>query len=133
MQIRTEAQLTAVELRIRKESYKVLAVARRDVVTLQMQRDVAEDDGIAIDVEGPDRCACLITPLPCRLELAQEVLGKVRRCYIMLAGVCARACALVAQGLERLFALPSEDREAPDSLNSSLPIWMGNTRSWGRI
>lgn len=59
----------------------MLAVARRDVVTLQVQRDVAEDDGIAVDVEGPDRCARLVAPLLCRFELAQEVLGKVRRCY----------------------------------------------------
>ena len=29
--------------------------------------------------------------------------------------------------------LPSEDIEAPESLNSSLPIWMGKTRSRGRI
>ena len=29
--------------------------------------------------------------------------------------------------------VPSEDMEAPDSLNSSVPIWMGKTRSWGRI
>lgn len=128
MQIRIEARLTAVELRIGKESHKVLAVARRDVVTLQMQRDVAEDDGIAIDVEGPDSSARLVAPLLCRLELAQEVLRKVRRCYMMLAGV-----RWWHKGLERGSVLPSEDREAPDSLNSSLPIWMGNTRSWGRM
>lgn len=26
---------------------------------------------------------------------------------------------------------PSDEMEAPDNLNSSDPIWMGNTRSWG--
>lgn len=75
-----ELKLTAVELRIRKESHKVLAVARRDVVALQVQRDVAKDDGVAVDVEGPDRGARLVAPLLGRLELAKEVLGKVRRC-----------------------------------------------------
>lgn len=30
-------------------------------------------------------------------------------------------------------ALPSEEREAPESLNSSVPICIGNTRSCGRI
>lgn len=29
--------------------------------------------------------------------------------------------------------VPSEEMEAPDSLNSSEPIWMGNTLSCGRI
>ena len=29
--------------------------------------------------------------------------------------------------------VPSDDREAPESLKSSVPIWMGKTRSWGRI
>jgi hypothetical protein len=29
--------------------------------------------------------------------------------------------------------VPSDEREAPDSLKSSDPICMGNTRSWGRI
>ena len=29
--------------------------------------------------------------------------------------------------------IPSEDMEAPESLKSSEPIWMGKTRSWGSI
>ena len=29
--------------------------------------------------------------------------------------------------------VPSDERDAPESLKSSVPIWMGKTRSWGRI
>lgn len=29
--------------------------------------------------------------------------------------------------------LPSDEMDAPESLNSSEPIWIGKTRSWGRI
>ena len=32
-----------------------------------------------------------------------------------------------------LRCVPSDESEAPESLKSSVPIWMGKTRSWGKI
>lgn len=40
-----------VELRVGEEADKVRAVARADVVALQVQGDVAECDGVAVDAE----------------------------------------------------------------------------------
>ena len=37
-----------------EEPHKVLAVARRDVITLQVKRDVAERNGVPINVQRTD-------------------------------------------------------------------------------
>lgn len=41
---------TAVELRISKEAYEMRAVARHDVVALQMERNVAKRLWVAINI-----------------------------------------------------------------------------------
>ena len=48
---------TAVELGISEEADKVGAVSGLDVVALQMQGDVSEGSGIAVDVERLDGAA----------------------------------------------------------------------------
>lgn len=66
-----------VELRVGKEAHKMGGVARLDVVPLQVQRDVAEGDRVAVDVEGADGRVWVLAALFCLSELALEVLGEV--------------------------------------------------------
>ena len=40
---------------------------------------------------------------------------------------------LGARVWEWVECVPSEESDAPESLKSSVPIWIGKTRSWGRI
>jgi hypothetical protein len=69
--------LTVVELGVGEQAHKVGGVARLDVVALQVQRDVAEGDGVAVDVEGADGGVWVLALMLCLLELAAEVLGEV--------------------------------------------------------
>jgi hypothetical protein len=86
-----------VELGVGKEAHKVCRVARLDVVPLQMQRDVAEGDGVAVDVEGADGGARVLAGFFCALDLALEVLREVGgRC------VCQLTCTITAQIIPRL-------------------------------
>ena len=72
---------TAVELGISEEADKVGAVFGLDVVALQMQGDVSEGSGIAVDVEGLDGAARVLVVFLGVVQLAEEVLGEVgRRC-----------------------------------------------------
>ena len=62
-------------------------ITRRNVVALEMAADVAESDGIAVDVEGFNLMvwtAGLLSDAGA-LELAQEVLGEVGRCLRMFS------------------------------------------------
>lgn len=58
------------------------AVARRDVVALQVSTDVPEGDGVPVDVEGFDlvRGRAGLGGEAGLLELAEEVLGEVGGC-----------------------------------------------------
>ena len=58
------------------------AVLRRDVIALKVSTDIPEGDGVAVDVEGFDlvRGAAGLGCDAGLLELAEEVLGKVRGC-----------------------------------------------------
>ena len=47
-------KLTAIELSVGKEAHKVSGIAGLDMVSLEVKRDVAEGDGVAVDVKGPD-------------------------------------------------------------------------------
>jgi hypothetical protein len=69
--------LTVVELGVGEQAHKVGRVARLDVVALQVQRDVAEGDGVAVDVESADGGAGVLALELCLLELAPEVLREV--------------------------------------------------------
>lgn len=79
IQLRDEAR-QRVELGVGKQAYKVGAVARRDVVALQVQRDVAERQRVAIDVEGAHRHRLGGAVVLLLFELAEEVLREVGWC-----------------------------------------------------
>lgn len=115
----------AVELGVGEEADKVGAIAGLDVVALEVQRDVPEGDGVTVDVEGPDGVTRVLAGLLGALELGYKVVREVGGCCGGLSVVLCRGSGPKS--------VPSEEREAPESLNSSEPIWMGKTRSWGRI
>lgn len=71
-----------VELRIGEEFDEMGAVARRDVVALQVATDVSEGNGVAVDVEGFDLVGrrAGFGGEAGLLELAEEVLGEVGGC-----------------------------------------------------
>lgn len=103
-----------------------------------MQRNISKRLGIAIDVQRPDRGGGVFAFALSHFDLAEEVLREIRRRYIIHKGRKVSKQGYRDQGLvspKQATARdePSEDRDAPDSLNSSPPIWMGNTRSRGRI
>ena len=115
-----------IKLGISKQPHKVRRVARLHVVPLQVERDVAEGDRVAVDVEGANGRVRVLAALFCLSELALEVLGEV-------GGCCGRA---LVRSLGRMWErehAPSDEMDAPESLNSSEPIWTGNTRSCGRM
>lgn len=71
----------AVELRIGKEADEVRPVARRDVVSLEVEGDISERRGVAVDIEGLDGGAEILdSVLFGGLDLAEEILGEVARC-----------------------------------------------------
>lgn len=47
------------------------------MVALKMERDIAKDDWVAINVERSDSRARLVVSFLCRFQLANEVLGEV--------------------------------------------------------
>lgn len=59
----------------------MLAIAGLDMVSLEMQRDVAKDDRVAIDIERSKGRARLIASFFHRLQLANKVLREVGGCY----------------------------------------------------
>ena len=66
-----------VELGIGKEAHKVCRVSRLNVVPLKVQRNVAECDGVSVDVERADGRANVLALGFGLVDLALEVLGKV--------------------------------------------------------
>ena len=52
--------LTTEELRVREQLDEVRPIFRLDVIALQVQRDIFESRGIAIDVERPHTISPLI-------------------------------------------------------------------------
>jgi hypothetical protein len=70
-------KLTAVELSVGEQAHKVCAVPRRDMVALQVQRNISECEGVAVDVEGLYRGGAVCAVLLGGRELAKEVLGEV--------------------------------------------------------
>ena len=102
------------------------AIARLDMVPLQMERDIREGHRVTIDVQGAYCCGEVLSGLSCPVNLALKILGEVRR-----------GCIAISTWTWRLPAhegyVPSDEIEAPESLNSSDPIWMGNTLSCGSI
>ena len=69
-----------VKLRVGKQPHKVRRVARLHVVALEVQRDIAEGDGVAVNVERADGGADVLAVGFGLVDLALEVLGKVRGC-----------------------------------------------------
>lgn len=66
-----------VELGIGEEADKVSGVPGPDVVALEVQRDVFEGDGVAVDVEGADGGGGVLAGVGGLFELAEEVLREV--------------------------------------------------------
>lgn len=52
-------------------------VSRPDMIALEVQGDVFEGDGVAVDVEGADGGGGVLAGVGGLFELAEEVLGKV--------------------------------------------------------
>lgn len=68
---------TAVELGIGKEPNKVRAILGLHVVALQMERNIAKRDRIAINVKRPHRRRRVFAFFSGLRELAEEILRKV--------------------------------------------------------
>jgi len=66
-----------IKLGISKQPHKVRRVARLHVVPLQVQRDVAEGDRVAVDVQRADGGADVLARLLGLADLALEVLREV--------------------------------------------------------
>lgn len=58
------------------------AIAGLDMVALQMKGNVSECLGVAVDVEGADGSGGVLAIAFGGLELAEEVLRKVRRSWM---------------------------------------------------
>jgi hypothetical protein len=69
--------LTAVELRIGKQSDKVCSVAWFDVIALQVKRDVPKGLGIPVNVQSASRRRRILALLLGIFDLAEEVLAEV--------------------------------------------------------
>jgi hypothetical protein len=64
-------------LRVGKEAHEMRAVARLDMVTLQVQGNVSKGDGIAVDVQRLYRRVIVVAIFGGCPELTVEVLLKV--------------------------------------------------------
>lgn len=77
----------AVELGVGEETDKVGAIARLDVVALEVEGDVPEGDGVTVDVEGPDGVTRVLAGLLGALELGYKVVREIGGCYAGLSVV----------------------------------------------
>lgn len=142
------SERTAVELSIGKEPHKVCPVSWLNMVTLEVEGDVGEGLGIAVDVEGTDGAGEVLARFVCLFDLAVEVLGEVGRRWRDVStwarmndirlGAQTRATRATGAfggsrlqtdadrldrvGMARIANVPSDEMEAPESLNSSEPI-----------
>lgn len=96
-----------------------------------MERDIGEGHGVTVYVQGAYRRRGILSGLLGSFDLASEVLREV-------GGSCTVVSAWLAQGKQGLLCtqgedVPSDEIEAPESLNSSDPIWIGKTLSCGSI
>lgn len=94
-----------------------------------MQRDISKCLGIAIDIQRPDGGGGVFAFALSHFDLAKEVLREIRRRYIIqkkkkkkVSKQGYRDQGLVSPKQATARDEPSEDRDAPDSLNSSPPI-----------
>lgn len=67
---------TGVELCISEQLDEMNPIAWLHMIALQMERDILERHGIAVDIKGPHRIR-IIAILFSRLQLTLEKLGKV--------------------------------------------------------
>lgn len=58
------------------------AVARRDVIALQMEGDITEGQGVAVNIEGADGGGRVGAIFFGFFKLAEKVLGEVGRSFI---------------------------------------------------
>ena len=84
-----------------------------------MACNILERHRVSIDIERANGAILSIL-----FELFLEELGKVGRCF---------PCVSVDQPKDIGRYQPSEPIDAPESLKTSDPIWIGKTFSYGRI
>lgn len=72
---------TAIELRVGKQLYEMRSISGRDMISLQVQRNVAKGNRIAIDIQCSNARKRIIASLLGARNLAEEVLRKVGRSY----------------------------------------------------
>lgn len=81
---------------------------------------------MALPMSWPASSACLIW----QRKYWEKYEGAVHRQCEQAGGYRRRADHGLPRGTQDV---PSDERDAPESLYSSDPIWMGKTRSWGRM